>query len=457
MNNKLKRNFNRIILLILILFLLFGKSSCFAVKGVEEVNISVETESQEEDEKKNSNEKKDNESKSRSVSYTKIKSVESTKNQDAVADEEVSDFENNKSEEGEDVSEEDFETGIEERKNKYGVDVFLDSSQKYIEESDLDISDLFEKSLKGKFDNNKVLKFITSMAGENIKKAITSISGIVIIVVICTILKTISENLGNESVGQVAFYSEYIMIVIILMKNFAEIVSEMRNTIQNMTAFSNSLIPVFTTLIIATGKVSSANAIEPILLLIISFINNAISNFVLPILLASTALGVVSKISDEVKVDKISKFMKKGSVWGISTALTLFVTIASLEGGLTSSLDSVAKKTGKSVISVAVPVVGNIIGNAIDTISGYANLLKNAVGTIGIVVIALICARPIINLACYTVVYYLGGALIETVADEKISDAVEEIAGTLKIFLAILASITVSIIIGLAIVMKVTS
>ena len=451
MKKFLKRNLNRIILLILAVFLLFGKFSCFAVQNVEEVNISVEAE----DEKENSTESE--KETTESVSNTKNKRVKITENQDEVADEKSNDYENSESKEDENASEEDFETGIEERKSKYGVDDFLDSSQKYIEESDLDISDLFEKSLKGKFDNNKVLKFITSMAGENIKKAITSISGIVIIVVICTILKTISENLGNESVGQVAFYSEYIMIVIILMKNFAEIVSEMRNTIQNMTAFSNSLIPVFTTLIIATGKVSSANAIEPILLLIISFINNAISNFVLPILLASTALGVVSKISDEVKVDKISKFMKKGSVWGISTALTLFVTIASLEGGLTSSLDSVAKKTGKSVISVAVPVVGNIIGNAIDTISGYANLLKNAVGTIGIVVIALICARPIINLACYTVVYYLGGALIETVADEKISDAVEEIAGTLKIFLAILASITVSIIIGLAIVMKVTS
>lgn len=443
-------------------------SSSFAVKSVDEVNISIEEESKEGDSKASLIEHKNSKGESnylkadsqnddtKSVSSTKNKSNEITESEDIVADEK-SDDETNKNEEGENESEEDFENGIAERKSKYGVDNFLENSQKYVEDSDFNISDLFEKSLNGKFDNNKILKFITSVAGENIKKAITSIAGIVIIVVICSILKTISENLGNESVGQVAFYSEYIMIVIILMKNFAEVVSEMRDTIQNMTAFSNSLIPVFTTLIIATGKVSSASAIEPILLLIISFINNMILNLVLPILLASTALGIISKISDEVKVDKLSKFLKKGSVWGISTALTLLVTIASLEGGLTSSLDSVAKKTGKSVISVAVPVVGNIIGSAIDTISGYANLLKNAVGTIGIVVIALICARPIINLACYTVIYYLGGALIETVADEKISDVVEEIAGTLKIFLAILASVSISIIIGLAIVMKVTS
>ena len=65
--------------------------------------------------------------------------------------------------------------------------------------------------------------------------------------------------------------------------------------------------------------------------------------------------------------------------------------------------------------------------------------------------------KPIINLACYTIVYYLAGALLECVADEKISDVVEEIAGTLKIFLAILSTIAVSLIVGLAIVMKITT
>ena len=58
--------------------------------------------------------------------------------------------------------------------------------------------------------------------------------------------------------------------------------------------------------------------------------------------------------------------------------------------------------------------------------------------------------KPIINLACYTIV-------LECVADEKISDVVEEIAGTLKIFLAILSTIAVSLIVGLAIVMKITT
>ena len=129
-------------------------------------------------------------------------------------------------------------------------------------------------------------------------------------------MKSISENLGNESTGKIAFYVEYILVVLILIKNFSEIVGNTRETIQNATAFSNSLIPLLATLIIATGKINSAGVIEPILLLIVSFINNIISNLVIPVILASTALGIISKISDEVKVDKISKFIKKKELYG---------------------------------------------------------------------------------------------------------------------------------------------
>lgn len=275
-----------------------------------------------------------------------------------------------------DTSKSDFNYSISNEKSKFGINGFLSDSQKYVNDADFDISDIFTNTLEGKFDNNKIIKYCLNLFGEDFKKAITSIAGIVIVIIITAIMKSISENLGNESTGKIAFYVEYILVVLILMKNFAEIVGKTRETIQNATAFSNSLIPLLATLIIATGKINSAGVIEPILLLIVSFINNVISNLVIPIVLASTALGIISKISDDVKVDKISKFIKKGTIWGISTALTLFITIASLEGGLTSNLDNVTKKAGKSVLSVAVPVVGNILGSAIDTISRLHKFAK---------------------------------------------------------------------------------
>lgn len=181
------------------------------------------------------------------------------------------------------------------------------------------------------------------------------------------------------------------------------------------------------------------------------------NNVLIPIILVSTALGIVSKISDDVQVDKLSKFMKKGSLWILTTVLTLFISLATLEGNITSGLDGVTLKAGKSIVSKVIPVVGGILGDAIDTVLGYSNVIKNAVGVVGIITIGSICIKPILNLAALTITYYLGAALCQPIADKKIVSLIEQIAGTFKILLAILFTITVMIIIGIALVMKISN
>lgn len=344
---------------------------------------------------------------------------------------------------------------LEEQKENLGISEFIDNSNKYTE--DINISDIFKSSLSGNFDNNQLLKIILNLAGKNLKEAFLGISGIIVVIIINSILKSISENLGNESVSKIAFYIQYILVVTMIMTNFSNIINEIKISIQELTAFSNTLIPLMGTLMIATGNITSSGIIEPILLLIVTFIGNFVTNILIPLILGSTAIGIVSKISTQVQLERMSKFMKKGSVWILTTILGIFITIASLEGGLTSNVDVVTKRAGKSVISAAVPVVGSVLSDAIDTISGYSNIIKNSTGIIGIIVVASICLKPILNLTAFTITYYIGSALAEPIADKKIVSLIESMAGTFKILLGVMFAITAAIIIGLGIVMKITT
>ena len=246
------------------------------------------------------------------------------------------------------------------------------------------------------------------------------IAGIIVVLIIHSILKTISENLGNESIAKIAYYIQYILIITLVMKNFSDIITGIKTSIQNLSAFTNTLIPLLSTLMITTGNIVTSRMIEPMLLFLITFISNLIVNVIIPIILVATALGIISKISDEVQVDKLSKFFKKGSVWVLTTVLGLFMTLTTLEGGVTSGLDGVTLKAGKSIVSNAIPVVGGILGDAIDTVLGYSTIIKNAVGIVGIIVVMCICIQPILNLAALTITYYLGAALCQPIADEKI-------------------------------------
>lgn len=341
------------------------------------------------------------------------------------------------------------------QENQFGVSDFLNKSETYT--NDLDIKQIFKEAISGKFENKNILSYINNMFFKNIKNSISTIIGIIVVIIINSILKTISENLGNDQVGKISSYVQYILIVILIMKNFSDVILEIKETIEKLNAFTMSLIPLITSIMAATGNIASSNALEPILLIIVTFINNFIINVVIPIILVATTLGIVSKISDQIQVDKLSKFLKSTTVWITTTILTLFVTIASVEGGLTSSLDGVTAKAGKTIVASAIPLVGKILSDAFDTIMGYANIIKNGIGIVGIVVIVCICIKPIIEIASLTIIYYLGGAICQPIADKNVVELLEQMGGTFKIFLAILFVIMTILIVGIAIAMKVSN
>lgn len=280
---------------------------------------------------------------------------------------------------------------------------------------------------------------------------------VLIIIIIHSILIAITDTLENKSVSQIAYFVEFIMISVVILASFSNCLTIVKDTIQDLVGFTNSILPILITLMLTTGAITSASVIQPILLLLISFIGNTIINFILPIILISTSLNIISQISNEIKVSKISKFLNSSTIWILGVIMTLFVTVLSLEGSLTQTVDGVTAKTAKAAVSTVIPVVGKILGDATDAVIGCAGILKNAVGLIGIIVIIGICLTPIIKLTILTAMYSFMSAICEPIADTRIVNLLEKISETFKILLAIVFCVTVTLIIGLAIVIKVSN
>lgn len=354
---------------------------------------------------------------------------------------------------------EDYENQIiNTQKQNLGIQEFIEQSQKYTEKSmpEIDLNNLLTTAISGGIDNVKLLKLLLGILGKEVLNSVAILSSIIVIIVIHSILKNISDGLGNTGVSQVAYYVQYIMIVTLVMTSFSQIIIMVKESIQNLVSFINLLIPILITLMVTTGNMVSATTIEPIILLMITVIGNFIVNIVIPIVLISTALGIVSQISDKVQIDKLAKFFKSSTVWVLGVILTLFVGVASLEGSLSSSIDGVTAKTTKAAVSNFIPVVGKILGDAVDTVMGCSVILKNALGMVGVIIIIGICIIPITKLVTLMTMYYLGSALCQPIADGKIIKLLGHMGDTFKLLLAILSSISVMLIIGVTIIVKIS-
>ena len=333
------------------------------------------------------------------------------------------------------MSDKDQEETLEEAEDEYNIKGFLSAAKEYTE--DIKIDDVYKSSITGDFNNKKFLNVIFSLFSKTFKETIKNFSSIIVIILISTILKSIADNLGNESVSKIAYFAEFALILTILLKNFSEIIIEMKKSLENLLSFSNTLIPLLSTLLIASGHISASSILEPLLILLVTFACNFIKNAVIPLILISTAVGIISNISDEVQLHRFSKFLKKGAIWVLTCILSLIISIASLESNLSANVNGVTKKASKTIISSAIPVVGNILANAIETITGYGNIIKNATGVIGIIVVLAICIKPISKLATYTIFYSLVSSLIEPITDKKIVGTFDVIIGSFKVFLGI--------------------
>ena len=343
---------------------------------------------------------------------------------------------------------------LESQKSSLNISGFLDEANKYTSDlyGNFNVDDIFNKAIKGEIDNESIIKKFLSIIGKEIIDCIGVLGTVIVIIVIHSILKSISDGLENKTVSQIVYYVQYILIV-----TFADIISMVKNSIDSLVGFMNSLIPILITLMLTTGSFTSASLLEPILLFLITFIGNFINMIIIPFVLISTALAIVSKVSERIQLDKLSKFFNSSIVWILGIVLTIFVGLASVEGSLSSTVDGITAKTTKAAVSNFIPVVGKILGDAVETVIGCGAILKNAVGIVGVIVVISICMAPIIKLAILMGLYYLSAAVCQPIADEKIIKLLDQMGDTFKILFAILCSISIMLVIGVTLVIKISN
>lgn len=253
----------------------------------------------------------------------------------------------------------DTKTILQEQESSFGIRDFLSEAQNYAPDfiKDLDISDMFDKAITGDIDNESILKKILAILGSQITDTLKILINILIIILIHSILKSVTDSLEGSNVSKIIYYVQYILIVTIIMANFSDILKSVNETIENLIGFAQVLIPLLVTLMTYTGNITTTAVIEPILLFLIEFIANLIKTLIIPVVSIITVLAIVSKITDRVQINKLSSFMKSSIVWFLGIVLTVFVGVVSLEGTLTSSVDGITAKTTKAAVSSLIPVV----------------------------------------------------------------------------------------------------
>jgi len=278
---------------------------------------------------------------------------------------------------------------------------------------------------KGNLSVNTILNAVLSIVFKEVNSVFKLAISIVTISIICSLLKNLQDAFSDESISQVAFYACYALIIMVLSKSFIISISVAKEVITNISDFMSALLPILVTMISLSGGFTSAATLDPIVLGAVVFIPKVYSNIIIPMILMGFALEFANNLSTEHKITNLCNLFKQCTIWFQGIMITVFIGLLTIRGITSTTIDAVTLKTAKFAVDNFIPIVGKTFSDAITSVAGYSLIIKNAISSIGLVVIIIILLHPLIKLILITFIYKLSAALVEPISDSRITKSLE--------------------------------
>lgn len=301
----------------------------------------------------------------------------------------------------------------------------------------------------------KVLEYILDLLFSELSQSRSLIISIFVIALLSGTLNVINTDKAKAS--SAAYFSCFALMSIAVIRLITLSVGYGTQVIEEMSTFVTKLAPILTILLVSSGYAASASTFYPVFTSSIYLICLIIQKCIVPMIYASCVIGIANNLSNVVQLNHFGSTLKSFCKWLLTASLTIFSGISAIYGFCTPSLDNVGMKTAKFAVGSIVPLVGNFLSESIETVLTGTRLMKNAVGTAGIISLLVICAIPCIKIAAIMICIKITAALIEPISDKKYANMLNEAAGGITMMFASLLCVAVLFILSIAIIISATN
>lgn len=225
----------------------------------------------------------------------------------------------------------------------------------------------------------------------------------------------------------------------VLLVPLTALLSTIQQTVDRVTVFLSSFIPVYAAVVAAGGRTVSALSYQTTLLGACQLLVWLVRMVVFPLITVSLALGCTGSVTDGFCLDGFSATIHKSVLWMLGLFSTLFSGLLSLQQMVASAGDSLSGRVVKYSLSSFVPVVGGLMSEAYNTVVGCAGLLRSTIGGFGLLSIVLIVLPPLLTCLCWSIGLHLAESTAVLFGLSPIQRLCHAAAGAVRVLIALLA------------------
>lgn len=339
-------------------------------------------------------------------------------------------------------------------------DFDLSESREALEDGgydDFNIEDMMKKIMDGKIIEviKEAAKGVYDRTFGNVVLVEKTIINLLLIVILSAFFTNFANVFSGDNVSDTGFYICYLVVITIMITLFETFCIITGDFVKLLLEFMIGLLPAYFLSVAVIGQASAAGFYQ-LTLVIIGISEFVFLKVVIPLIKVYIAISLVNNISKEdflsgvtQVINNFVKFINRMLV-GLVTGLNI------IQGLILPAIDSAKNTTIRKFVG-ALPVVGDGTDAMTGVVLGSVNLIKNTIGTFGIIIIILICLVPFIKIQLYSVSLQIMTAIIQPVADNRIISSLKSMCNGTRLLANVIISNALLFIISIAIICMTTS
>ena len=243
---------------------------------------------------------------------------------------------------------------------------------------------------------------------------------ILIIGIAFGVLKNFTGLFENSYISELCFVMVYCVLVILLMKSFLIMDNLAKETLKTTVEFMQTLVPVYCMSMIFSNGATTAAGFYEVTFLIISLVQWIILYVLVPLVQVMILFVFLNEVVEGERFSKMTELLEDGIRFVLK-----FVTVTGgglnvVQGLIQPAADGVKGSMFAKTAS-AIPGIGNSVQAVSEIIVGAGTLIKNSVGVAAMIIVLGITLMPVLKLGVLAFFYKFSAAVIEPVADKRIS------------------------------------
>lgn len=228
-----------------------------------------------------------------------------------------------------------------------------------------------------------------------VKSAARALSVLLAILLFCALAGNVEGGVSRQA----AALAGALAVTGACTVNLQAMIALARETIGEVSAFSELLLPVLSSAIAASGAVTSAGVLYAGSALFMNVLLTLITRLLIPLVYAFCALAAAQCATGEALLARLRELLGwiiSVSLKGVMYVFTAYLTVSGIVSG---TADAAGVKAAKAAFSAALPVVGGIVSDATESVLAGAQALKASVGAFGLLALLAMGLLPFLRIA----------------------------------------------------------